>query len=129
MNQLMNDVIYKTKENIEMFANPLRVDSLFQKQDTETERETKTETQTKTETETETKADIELLGATYTGFQIHDTVLDDDDISVVTIADSVQSEASLVQLLKDATEEFYRLAQTKWKVFTSENSKSYFIRT
>jgi membrane associated rhomboid family serine protease len=106
MNQLMTDVIYKTKENIEMFANPLRIDSLFQKQDT------------KTETKTETETDIELLGVNTTGFQIHDAILDDDDVSVVTIADSVQSAASLVQLLKDATEEFYTLAQTKWKVFT-----------
>ena len=104
MNQLMHDVIYKTKENVEMLINPIGVvDTIFNNHN-----------------HNHKNRDIECVPDTSSN-TVSIQIMDDselDEISSVITVHSTHSEESLVQRLKDATEEFYILAQTKWKVFT-----------
>ena len=107
MNQIMHDVIYQTKENIQMYTNPLR------------------------DTIQQIRRDIEMpdlaknpFGLRVTIFESEENAVDLDDVCSVSSLDTIasigsnQTEHSLGEQMKNATEEFYRLAQTKWKVFT-----------
>ena len=122
MDDLFHDIIYSSKKNVVMmYENPLRdIMSQFSNKDRENTVETTVET-------TEIKNDLESLDVS---FDCSLNVVDSDesiyldDICSVSTLDTIESthsnqtDESLAKLLKDATEEFYSLAQTKWKVFT-----------